>query len=316
MNNGDAGGLFRGAVMESGSMYALRNMSAGQPYYDQLVEYTKCSGQADTLDCLRRAPYEQLIAAVNLTPTTYNYTTHNLAWQPRLDGEVFARNPQRSVEMGLYAKVPIISGDCDDEGTLFSIGNLNITTDEEFLSYVHSNYIPDASTSSIVAIGEAYSEDPSLGSPFGTGNAYNLTPQYKRLAAFQGDFVFQAPRRFYLGTLSRSQDAWAYLWKRNKSTPYLGSYHSSDLSEFFDGEDAIGTDASINFATNLNPNAPPGLAPNVSILSNINWEQWASAPTAPPLLTFLDPAPSIGFTSDIYRFAAMNLLASLTLQMP
>ncbi|KAI0933191.1 hypothetical protein AcV7_004733 [Taiwanofungus camphoratus] len=155
MNNGDAGGLFRGAVMESGSMYALRNMSAGQPYYDQLVEYTKCSGQADTLDCLRRAPYEQLIAA-------------------------------RSVEMGLYAKVPIISGDCDDEGTLFSIGNLNITTDEEFLSYVHSNYIPDASTSSIVAIGEAYSEDPSLGSPFGTGNAYNLTPQYKRLAAFQG----------------------------------------------------------------------------------------------------------------------------------
>lgn len=109
MNNGDAGGLFRGAVMvifcllcllseisclgfqESGSMYALRNMSAGQPYYDQLVEYTKCSGQADTLDCLRRAPYEQLIAAVNLTPTTYNYTTHNLAWQPRLDGEVFAR---------------------------------------------------------------------------------------------------------------------------------------------------------------------------------------------------------------------------------
>lgn len=72
----------------------------------------------------------------------------------------------------------------------------------------------------------------------------------------------------------------------------------------------------VNFATNLNPNAPPGLAPNVSFLSNINWEQWASAPTAPPLLTFLDPASSIGFTSDIYRFAAMNLLASLTLQMP
>ena len=92
-------------MQESGSPYALRNVSAGQPYYDLLVEYTGCTGQEDTLACLRQAPAEQIIAAVNMTPSDESYTEHNLAWQPRLDGDLFPQNPQRSVLMGQYAKV-------------------------------------------------------------------------------------------------------------------------------------------------------------------------------------------------------------------
>ncbi|KAI0731479.1 sterol esterase [Fomitopsis betulina] len=316
MNNGDPAGLFRAAVMESGSPYALHNVSAGQPYYDFLVDYAGCTGQVDTLECLRRAPADQIVAAVDMTPNGQSYTEHNLAWQPRLDGDLFTQNPQRSVLMGQYAKVPIISGDCDDEGTLFSLGNLNVTTDEEFLSYIHTEYLPDASPTEILAVGVAYPQDPSLGSPFDTGDANQLTPQFKRMAAFTGDWQFESPRRLVLQTMSQTQDAWAYLYRRGKSTPYLGASHGSDVPEFFTDIDYIGVDALINFATKLDPNAATNLPPNLSYLSGVTWEQWGSNPVAPPLLTFMDPAPSINFTTDNFREGSTMLLAYLALQMP
>ncbi|KAK0421638.1 hypothetical protein EV421DRAFT_2027133 [Armillaria borealis] len=92
----------------------------------------------------------------------------------------------------------------------------------------------------------------SKGLSFGSGNNYTLTPEYKRIAAFNGDYSFQAPRRHFLEVASRTQPAWAY-W----------AYHGSDLTEFFSfggsasGNDFIGTDALVNFATNLDPNYSP-----------------------------------------------------------
>lgn len=36
------------------------------------------------------------------------------------------------------------------------------------------------------------------------------SPQFKRLAAFQGDLVFQAPRRFFMQAMSRTQKTYAF----------------------------------------------------------------------------------------------------------
>ncbi|KAH9840988.1 sterol esterase [Rhodofomes roseus] len=304
INHGNTNGLFRGAFMESGSPYALRDVSAGQPFYDQLVQYTGCTAQLNTLDCLRQVPLDTLMDAINTTPGLYNYTNLNLAWQPRLDYDLFSRNPQRSIAMGNWAQVPTVSGDCDDEGTVFSLGNTNIT------------YIPVASNSQITAISQDYPSDFALGSPFGTGDAYNLTAQYKRLAAFQGDWEFQAPRRLFQMTVTPQCSTWGFLYKRDKSTPYLGSYHSTDLVEFFGVGDYIGADAlsGCNFAYNLNPNAPPDVPANVSYLANIQWPTWNSQ--SPQLLTFVDPAPSLGFTEDSYRATGMSLIGELSLAFP
>ncbi|KAH9918278.1 sterol esterase [Fomitopsis serialis] len=314
MFNGNTDGLFRGAFMESGSPYALRDVSAGQQYYDQLVEYTGCSGESDTLDCLRYVSFDSLMDAIKMTPNIYNYTSLNLAWQPRLDDDIFVRNPEHSIEMGLWAQVPTVSGDCDDEGTVFSLGSTNITTDSEFVEYVQRNYIPVASASQIAAVAEAYPADPAQGSPFGTGDANNLTSQYKRLAAFQGDWEFQAPRRLFQRTVSSQHDTWGFLYKRDKSTPYLGSYHSTDLVEFFDVSDYIGADALINFAYYLNPNAPTNLPANVSYLSGIQWPKWEAG--SPQLLTFIEPAPSLSLTEDTYRATGMSLISELSLKFP
>ncbi|KAF9810805.1 hypothetical protein IEO21_06785 [Rhodonia placenta] len=305
INNGDAQGLFRAAVMESGSAYALRNVSEGQGYYEFLVAHTGCSGQADTLACLREAPAEQIVAAVNKTPTMFSYTAHNLPWAPRVDGDLFVRNPQQSLLMGLHAKVPIISGDCEDEGTLFSLGNLNIT------------YIPVATPAEIAAVGSAYPDDPSLVVKSSDRNAPHRSPQYKRIAAFTGDWQFQAPRRLTLSVISKTHDAWAYLFRRPKATPqkYLGVAHASDLSEFFAHVDYIGMDSLVNFVTHLNPNAPPGLPANVSRLSGVQWPRWTAHNATASLLTFQDPVPDFDFTPDTFRAAPMALLTNLSLQL-
>ena len=49
--------------------------------------------------------------------------------------------------------------------------------------------MPNATEADIDRVVDAYSSDPSEGSPFDTGDLNVLTPQYKRLAAIQGDFV-------------------------------------------------------------------------------------------------------------------------------
>ena len=61
-----------------------------------------------------------------------------------------------------------------------------------------SNYFPGASDATIARLLELYPANPAAGSPFGTGDEFAFTPEFKRLAAFQGDFNFQATRRFLL----------------------------------------------------------------------------------------------------------------------
>ena len=49
------------------------------------------------------------------------------AWQPRADGYFLADDPQKLVRQGKVARIPFVTGDCDDEGTSFSLPLLNIT---------------------------------------------------------------------------------------------------------------------------------------------------------------------------------------------
>jgi carboxylesterase type B len=310
-NNGNAEGLFRGAFMESGSPIPLSDISTQQPFFDQLVTNTGCTGSPNLIACLRAVPFDQLSTAMDLSPNIFSFMSLQLAWNPSVDGQFILRNPQESIQQGLYTRVPFVTGDCDDEGTIFSLSTLNITNNAEFLAYMNSNYM--LPSDQFTAISQAYPDDITQGSPFDTGTANALTPEFKRLAAIQGDLVFQAPRRFFLTTASKTQKTFAFLFKRGKATPFLGSFHSSDIPEFYGTgttPDFIGTDALVNFANTGNPNLPKN---PISLLSAIDWPEW-TASANPPLLTFLDPAPTVNITFDNYRLDAMNLLTKLSLQ--
>jgi len=84
------------------------------------------------------------------------------------------------------------------------------STDADFHEYISTVWVPAANDSALEPLWTYYPSDPSDGSPFDTADFNVITPQYKRVAAFQGDVVFQAPRRFLLENLSGKQKMWSY----------------------------------------------------------------------------------------------------------
>jgi carboxylesterase type B len=73
VNGGNQEGLFRAAIMQSGSPPILSDITDGQKHYDALVQETGCVGISDTLECLRQTPYEQLKAAVQKSPGLFEH---------------------------------------------------------------------------------------------------------------------------------------------------------------------------------------------------------------------------------------------------
>ncbi|KAG6815752.1 hypothetical protein H0H93_009083, partial [Arthromyces matolae] len=125
--NGNHENLFRAGFMQSGSPIPVAGMTDAQKYYDAIVQDTGCSKKADTLDCLRDVPYKELKKAIDKLPGLFAYQSLSLAFFPRADGVFLTDNPQNLVLQGKVAPVPFITGDCDDEGTLFALSTLNIT---------------------------------------------------------------------------------------------------------------------------------------------------------------------------------------------
>ncbi|PFH47077.1 hypothetical protein AMATHDRAFT_153021 [Amanita thiersii Skay4041] len=301
-NGGNTEGLFRAGFMQSGSPIPVGPVENGQQYYDDIVKRVGCSGAADTLQCLRTVPYSSLKAAIDASPSIFAYQSLKLAWLPRVDGVFLTDNPQQLLLQGKVANVPFVTGDCDDEGTLFSLSTLNVTTDQEVEQYLKTVFFPGVSDADISALSAAYPSDITQGSPYDTGILNALTPQFKRIAAVNGDGVFQAPRRFFLNQLSGKQNTWVFLSKRLKLTPALGSFHASDLLNSYGGGE-LG-DYLIFFANTLNPNRP----------FRFSWPKYSTASRS--ILTFLDGLIPLLIEKDTYRQEGMNILTNITLVHP
>ncbi|KAF8264075.1 carotenoid ester lipase precursor [Lactarius quietus] len=285
VNGGNTEGLFRAAFMQSGSPLPAGDITNGQPYYDFLVEHTNCSDSSDSLECLRTVPYEELMGAINLTPDSTSQLTISqslaLAWKPYVDGAFLVDNPLRLVLQGKVARIP---------------------TDVELRVYLTEFFLINATDAELDKVLVLYPQDPTQGSPFGTGTQNAFTPEFKRIAAFLGDLVFQAPRRWLLDNVSGKQNTWSYLNKRLKSLPLLGSAHASDLAIIYGGQDL--TDYLIYFVTNLNPNGG----------SHAQWPQYTSS--SPQLLTLYDSPVLTNITLDTYRAEGMKFLSYLSLRHP
>ncbi|KAI9454051.1 carotenoid ester lipase precursor [Lactarius psammicola] len=303
-NGGKTEGLFRAAFMQSGSPTRTGDITDGQQYYDFLVERTNCTGSSDTLACLRAAPYEELKAAMNDTPSIFSYQSVKLVWRPRVDGFFLADTPQKLIRRGKVASIPFVSGDCDDEGTLFSLSQTNITTEPELRDYLTEFFLPTATDAEMDRLLTLYPQDVTQGSPYDTGTENAFTPEFKRIASLLGDFSFQAPRRFLLNNTSGKQNTWSFLNKRLKSLPILGSVHGSDTPNIYGGGDL--TNYLIQFVTNLDPNGS-GLSPQ--------WPRYT--PSSPQLLTLVDSqATNRTITLDTYRAEAIKFLTELSLTYP
>jgi hypothetical protein len=77
-------------------------------------------------------------------------------------------------------RIPMVTGQCEDEGTLFSLTNANITTNSQAMTYMRENYVPLGNAEELAELFQLYPRDPTIGSPYNTTVLNQLTPQFKR----------------------------------------------------------------------------------------------------------------------------------------
>ncbi|KAI0752385.1 carotenoid ester lipase [Daedaleopsis nitida] len=302
-NNGDAENLFRAGFMESGSPFSAASVDSAylQTTYDNIVADAGCAGGTDTLECLRTVPATVLKAAMDRSPSFVSYRQVNTPWFPRVDGVFIKESPIRQMLDGRIAKIPFVNGNDGDEGPAFAFPTLNITTDDEFLSYVNSNYFNATPRAVVAKVLELYPSNPAAGSPFGTGDEFAYSPQYKRMSAFQGDYIGQAPRRAFVQKLAESQPVYSYLSWVNQ-VDGIGAAHGTELTNIYGGGDM--GDYLIRFAATLDPNGDGAT----------HWPRYTKA--SPQLLTFNDSTVPLSLTLDTYRAEGMAYLTELSLADP
>ncbi|KAI0699615.1 carotenoid ester lipase precursor [Cerioporus squamosus] len=295
-NNGDPTGLFRAAIMNSGTSVPTRDITEVQGTYDFVVDHVGCANATNTLACLRSAPADSLLTAAKIAPNDNN------PFLPRVDDSFITMPPMYLPSRGKVANIPLITGDVKDEGTIFVFDGLNSTAnDEEFMSYVTRFLLPGATPADLHTLLELYPSDPAAGSPFDTGDANAFSTQYKRLAAVFGDWFFFGPRRLFLDEVSSKRTAYNFLSARGNFTG-IGDFHGSDLINAFGPGDM--TDYFIRFVHDLNPNGPTG----------VQWPRYDTS--ARSTLQFNDGTVPLNVTVDDERLAGTEELNSLALRFP
>jgi len=150
---------------------------------------------------------------------------------------------------------------------------------------------PDALGAGIDKVMSLYPDDPSAGSPFGTGNeTFGTGSGYKREAAIcmsltpcslrlifcidgfrgpVGDIHFQAPRRFWSQTTLAPSYAYLFTDPQPSAEPAVGVFHTAEIPYLFGNISTTGPprtanlsrmmlDYWISFAVSLTPNDGKG----------------------------------------------------------
>lgn len=84
------------------------------------------------------------------------------------------------------------------------------STDAHVRDFLHTHMMPEATDEELDLVLRYYPSWAPAGCPFDTGLNNMLGPQFKRIAAIQGDFVFHGPRRMILKSPARKEKAWSF----------------------------------------------------------------------------------------------------------
>jgi len=134
---GKSEGLFVGGIAESPFLPTHRTAAESESQYTRFVENAQCSEDTDTLACLRSKDTATLQAADQLS--RFPGTTEIPLWYflPVIDGTFSPDDLYTMFEQGRVARVPVIVGDDNDEGTRFTP---NVSTSTGFLKFIQANY--------------------------------------------------------------------------------------------------------------------------------------------------------------------------------
>ncbi|VUC21556.1 unnamed protein product [Clonostachys rosea] len=251
--------LFRGGIMNSGALFPAEAIDShtAQGIFDIFSAATGC-GSEDALTCLRELPYEEYLNATAAIPGLFGPEGFRLSFPPRPDptDDFFSLSPEKAAQQHKIAPVPFISGNQDDEGTMFALPLLNDPTSPLLVKQLKGLFhvTKDEVLERMISF---YPVDPAAGSPFNTGSANQLYPSFKRNAAVLGDLVFQFQKRASHIALDGLVPIWDFMSNYSK-VEFLGTAHASDLTLLQTQQPSVPYKAIVqyyvNFINSLDPN--------------------------------------------------------------
>ncbi|KAK0224140.1 extracellular triacylglycerol lipase precursor [Armillaria fumosa] len=268
----------RAAIHESGSASSpvFYNASARESTWEHFVAGTpgceSVAGTQNTFDCLQAANTSAVYQGV---VEAYALAIENNPFYPALDGPLGVILPDLPTHLwakGQFATIPFISGTNLDEGTLGLSTTTNFTDEniKDFIRTSYSVFPPYLSDTILDRLLELYPDDPSLGSPYGTGNeTFGLPVGWKRVASMAGDILFDAQRRTWTQIAAQAGvKAYGYQFAQNSSmySAELGVTHASEIDFVYGQLNSSSEPASsillsemmvdywVSFATSLDPN--------------------------------------------------------------
>ncbi|KAI8629516.1 Alpha/Beta hydrolase protein [Xylariaceae sp. FL1651] len=255
--------LFHAAMMDSGAAFAAEPVDSevAQGTFDAIAEAGGCATASDRLACLRSLPYDDFLNATSVVPSLFTSTGVALSFPPRPDpsDSFFPVSPEQAVRAKQIARVPVLTGNQADEGTLFGLALYNGTTADALVDKHLRHLYPTAPRSTLKKLVDTYPTDPADGSPYGTGDANQLYPTFKRNSAVVGDSLLIMQRRYQLEHTVDLMPAWSFLANYNQSAGTLGNGHGTDLIMFGTGYPAIPykhiLQYFISFVNYLDPNS-------------------------------------------------------------
>lgn len=247
--------LFQGAIMMSGAQSTAPLGPTGawwQGPYDAVATNTSCrnastplttQGNQSTFDCLKSVSAEKLLAAQVATKSSLVYAIP-FVWGPSVDGDLVPDAPWKLLQAGNFSRIPFITGNVKDEGTLF-IPTFVSASLLPLKTVVNMLYPSPVDPAIVTQVEAKYPNVPALGAPYGTGNeTFGLDGEWKQLASVLGDAAFQSRRRWFLRQANTHNftKTWTYEW--DSTLPgqkvYLGAAHGNDVRYSFGNATAAG----------------------------------------------------------------------------
>ncbi|KAK7420289.1 hypothetical protein QQZ08_010489 [Neonectria magnoliae] len=238
--DGQSDGLFRSVILQSGSPVAkFTDANGWQPYFDSLVKKTGCADAADRLNCLRDLPW-QTLNDIFSGANPLDVTARTLS--AVIDGDFMTDQAYTLLKQGKFAHVPVLLGNNFDEGTGYA--KQGISTDAQFEAWLTSQGLDG---DQVEGVSKLYPNDPLLGIPasfLGVPAAVPYGLQFKRVAAFAGDYQQHAGRRLVAESYARAGlPVYSYLWNvivNGLPAPIYGATHFQEVAFVFNNIHGIG----------------------------------------------------------------------------
>lgn len=240
-NNGDLSyngrQLFHAAILESGGAWVFDSVNSQKPtdLFNHFAEYAGCNPEDEgVMDCLRSKSVEELRTAQNFgqavdeNATYDNISTAFFGWGPRYDWGYIPDNPVELFKRGTFAKIPYITGNQEDEGSILTI-LFNISTEDDVKNFAHQLFT-NSTQQEINEVLEMYSPKKAWYKDLMFNKFVSLNMSgFSMFASMVGDIIFHVPRLIQLQNTPDDVPVYVFMASQLKFLPVLGTLHSNEL---------------------------------------------------------------------------------------